>query len=191
MNPSPGRLRRAGLPAAVFAGAMAGHLAYVILFPDSNPAQSKWVAPLAADSASFITTYFREGAYWSGVSFAVPLAFAAAMFRRYRERRQCADQTVAVAGLTLSGVMAVAGCFLIGCCGSPMLGVYVGLLGSAFLPFAKPLAALLSIASVLLTWLWVRRQERGLAPDGTTPSPEEACACSPACTPKSAPHIGG
>ena len=57
--------------------------------------------------------------------------------------------------------MAVAGCFLVGCCGSPMLGVYLSLFGAAFLPFAKPLAAGLSTLLILGSYWWMRRQSHG------------------------------
>lgn len=105
------------------------------------------------------------------------------MFRRYRERRQCADATLAVGGLTIGGAMSVVGCFLVGCCGSPMLGVYLGLFGAAFQPFAKPLSAILSAVSVALAWLWMRRRERRLlqARAGCPPTP--SCACGPGCAP--------
>ena len=36
-------------------------------------------------------------------------------------------------GITLSGFLAVAGCYLLGCCGSPMLAVYMSLFGVSFL----------------------------------------------------------
>ena len=40
------------------------------------------------------------------------------------------------------------GCFLIGCCGSPMLAVYVTLFGSRALGVGKPLTALVTLVSV-------------------------------------------
>ena len=63
-------------------------------------------------------------------------------------------------GVTFSGFMAVAGCFLVGCCGSPMLGVYLSLFGAAFLPFAKPLVAGISTLLIMGSYLWLRRMSQ-------------------------------
>ena len=51
-------------------------------------------------------------------------------------------------GITLVGVLMAGGCFLIGCCGSPMLAVYVSLFGSRALGVGKPLTALVTLVSV-------------------------------------------
>lgn len=176
-------MRRAFLPAAVFAAVILAHIVYRGVFPDHDPAQDRWATPLPAQSPSWVDSYVRAGAYWNGISYAIPLAFAAAMYRRFRERRRRSDRTLAVGGLTISGVMSVVGCFLVGCCGSPMLGVYLGLFGAAFQPFAKPLSAILSAASVLLAWLWMRRRERRLAAAAQGCPPSAGCDCGPACGP--------
>jgi hypothetical protein len=39
---------------------------------------------------------------------------------------------------------ALAGCFMIGCCGSPMLGIYLGIFGAKALSVGKPLMTLVS-----------------------------------------------
>lgn len=173
-------IRRALLPAAVFAAVIALHIVYRGVFPEHDPAQDRWATPLAPDSAGWVADYIRTEAYWNGISYAIPLAFAASMFRRYRERRRSADAKLAVGGLTISGIMSVVGCFMVGCCGSPMLGVYLGLFGAAFQPFAKPLSAILSAASVALAWLWMRRRERRLSAVGVSCPSSASCACGPA-----------
>lgn len=171
-------LRRAILPTAVFGAVIAAHVVYRGLFPERDLAQDRWAAPLAPASSTWMDTYVRSQAYWNGISYAVPLAFAAAMYRRYRERRMCSDRTLAVGGLTISGVMSVVGCFLVGCCGSPMLAVYLGLFGAAFQPFAKPLSAIISAGSVTLAWLWMRRREQRLAVLSPACSSTASCACA-------------
>ena len=40
------------------------------------------------------------------------------------------------------------GCFLIGCCGSPMLAVYLSLFGAKALGLGKPFMALVTLVSV-------------------------------------------
>lgn len=181
MNAAVRWIRRAILPAAVFAAVIALHIVYRGVFPEHDPAQDRWATPLAADGPSWVESYIQTGSYWNGISYAIPLAFAASMFRRYRARRRSADAKLAVGGLTISGVMSVVGCFLAGCCGSPMLGVYLGFFGAAFLPFAKPLSAILSAVSVTLAWLWMRRRERRLMAAGGACPPSAACACGPGC----------
>jgi hypothetical protein len=174
-------LRRAMLPTAVFAAVIAAHVVYRGLFPERDPAQDRWAAPLASASSTWMDTYVRSEAYWNGISYAIPLAFAAAMYRRYRERRMRSDRTLALGGLTISGVMSVVGCFLVGCCGSPMLAVYLGLFGAAFQPFAKPLSAIISAGSVALAWLWMRRRERRLTLLQAACPATASCACAPGC----------
>jgi hypothetical protein len=82
-----------------------------------------------------------------------------------------------VGGLTLVGVLMAGGCFLIGCCGSPMLAVYVSLFGAKALSVGKPLTALVTLVSVGCGyWCLSRRPpERGGC--------AKAC-CSPAGTPQ-------
>jgi hypothetical protein len=54
------------------------------------------------------------------------------------------------------------GCFLIGCCGSPMLAVYLSLFGAKALGLGKPLMALVTLISVSCGyWCLSRRLARG------------------------------
>jgi hypothetical protein len=82
-----------------------------------------------------------------------------------------------VGGITLVGMLMAGGCFLIGCCGSPMLAVYVSLFGAKALGVGKPLTALVTLASVSCGyWCLSRRLVQG-----------GVCAddcCSPAGTPR-------
>ena len=53
------------------------------------------------------------------------------------------------------------GCFLIGCCGSPMLAVYLSLFGAKALGLGKPLMALVTLVSVNCGyWYFSRRLAR-------------------------------
>jgi hypothetical protein len=69
-------------------------------------------------------------------------------------------------------LLAVAGCFLPGCCGSPMLPIYLSLLGPWFLPWAKPLSAILTALSILLGIWWIRRKT------AQVPCADPQCACN-------------
>lgn len=170
-------LARCFLPLAVFTGVVTAHVVWLGLFPEAAQAE-KWCAGGCADEGvSWLGAYIDAQDYWLGLSYGVSLAFAAVALRRYRERRLCAARNLAIGGMSLSGVLAVAGCYLLGCCGSPMLAVYVSLFGTAFLPFTKPLVAGLTIAIVLAAWWWMRRAERRAAAAPKTEEPGAECEC--------------
>lgn len=153
-------LRRAMLPVAVFCLAVAGHFVWVGFFPEQTPAQDQWATVDAIARGSWLRTYIETQSFWLGLSYALPLAFAAAAIRAYREGRRSADRNLAIGGVTLTGVLAAVGCFLVGCCGSPMLAVYASLFGARFLGFAKPIVFLITAASVAAAWWWMRRRSR-------------------------------
>ena len=152
-------LRRAGLPLLVFAAVLAIHFVWHGLFPERDPAQERWAPLPPQHTASWLTTYLRTGAYWIGYAYALSLTFAAIALRHYRERRLCRSRNLAIGGVTFSGFLAVAGCFLLGCCGSPMLLVYLNLFGAAFLPLAKPLVALFTTVIIALAACFLLRNQ--------------------------------
>lgn len=167
------RFRRMLLPIAVFTGVVAVHFVWKGLFPEKAPAQNRWLS-VAADR-SWMRSYIASGSYWLGYSYALPLAFASVAFRRFRERRASAARNLAIGGVTLTGVLAFAGCLLIGCCGSPMLAVYLSLFGAAFLPFAGPLVTGLTTLSLIGGWWWMtRRAARSATAAGCL---DPACDC--------------
>jgi hypothetical protein len=76
--------------------------------------------------------YWRGQDYFIGFSYALAAAFAAWALSRSILFRQGRTVTAGAAagGLTLLGALMAGGCFLIGCCGSPMLAVYLSLFGA-------------------------------------------------------------
>lgn len=145
-------LQRAIFPAGVFAAVVVVHFVWLGLFPERDPAQNRWVTVVPPAGVSWLHRYIETQSYWLGFSYALSLAFAAAALRRYREERFCTTRNLAVGGVTFSGFLAVAGCYLLGCCGSPMLAVYLGLFGAAFLPLARPLVAFLTAVFIAAAW---------------------------------------
>lgn len=166
---SIGAARRWLLPLALFGAVFLLHFAWVGFFPETNPEQSRWVTVPTEAQEPWVARYVDAQDYWLGLSYGVTLAFAAVAFRRYREQRTRRDRNLALGGLTLSGGLSLVGCFLLGCCGSPMLAVYLNMFGASFLPLAKPLTAGLTLASVLAAWWWMNR-----AP--------ERCDCDSRCS---------
>src|SRR5512135_1288617 len=66
--------------------------------------------------------YFQGQDYYTGFSYALGAAFAVWAIGRYLRARQAAMVAGALGSITFVGVLMAAGCFLIGCCGSPLLG---------------------------------------------------------------------
>jgi len=133
------KLPRFLLPLGVFLGVAMAHYVWSGLFPEVDPAQARWASLPRAGASSWLNRYIETQGYWLSYSYALSLAFAAAALRRYREERFCSAKTLAFGGVTLSGFLALAGCFLVGCCGSPMLVVYLSLFGApGFSPWPSP-----------------------------------------------------
>jgi len=170
------------MPAVVFAAVFALHFAWLGVFSERGAAQARWET-VAEDDSSWISRYVARQGYWQGYAYAVSLGFAAVAVRRFRERRLFGAGKAAVGGATLSGALAVAGRFLAGCCGSPMLGVYLSLFGASFLPWTKPLVAGLTTAMIAGSYWWMRRKEGTCCgPGGVGESVSEgACGCSTGC----------
>ncbi len=171
------KLRRFLLPLGVFLGVAVAHYVWSGLFPEVDPAQARWASPVGS-AASWLHRYLQTQGYWLGYSYALSLAFAAAALRRYREERFCSGKTLAFGGVTLSGFLALAGCFLVGCCGSPMLVVYLSLFGAGFLPLAKPLVAVVTTLSIIGAWWWMNRHQPSPDPAPAGPSCKgDGCRC--------------
>ena len=151
------RIRRGLMPAAIFVGVFLVHYVWLAVFPERSAVQNQWVA-VPETYGGILKRYLEGQNYWLGFSYALALAFVAASFRRYREESCCQSRNLAIGGVTFTGVLAVAGCFLLGCCGSPMLAVYVSLFGAAFAPVAKPLAAGITLLSVVGASWWAGHQ---------------------------------
>jgi hypothetical protein len=151
------RVRRLLLPTATFFVVLAVHYVWTGLFPERDPEQDRWLSVPGAER-SWLRSYLESQSYWLGYSYALALSFAVVALRRYQEHRLCAARNLAIGGVTLSGFLAVAGCFLLGCCGSPMLAVYLSLLGASFLPFARPLVAGITTITIVAGWFWLSRR---------------------------------
>jgi hypothetical protein len=117
--------------------------------------------------------YFRSKDYFVGFSYAFASAFAAWAIGRCVISRRSQSGSAAAGSVTLVGALLAGGCFLIGCCGSPMLAIYLSVFGAKALGLAKPLMALITIVSVSCAyWCLSRRRARGQCIDD--------CACAPA-----------
>ncbi|PIZ35681.1 hypothetical protein [Candidatus Aquicultor secundus] len=123
-------------------------------------ASSKWIQT-AADSSFLtnLTRYFQTQDYLLGISYGLSLAFMVYAFLRLKEGQKSGAAGL-VGGATLTGLLYFGGCFLIGCCGSPMLVVYLNLFGAGFLGFAKPLVLILTMLSITIGYFWMERKAK-------------------------------
>ncbi len=178
-------LRRLVLPLIVFVGVAILHFIWVGLFPEENPTQQQWAAIPTTVETGWWRAYVETQSYWLGYSYALAFSFAMVALRWYREQGDCTSRNAVIGGFTFSGLLAVGGCFLIGCCGSPMLIVYMNLFGAAFLPLAKPLMAGITTISIAVAWIWMYRKS-SMARNGANPagSVELACDCGSHCSPR-------
>ncbi len=150
-------LARATLPASVLLAVWIVHFVWLGSFPESNASQRQWASLEGIIEVSWWQQYIETQSYYLGFTYGLSLAFASVALRRYREQRLCQARNLAVGGITLSGFLAVVGCYLLGCCGSPMLAVYMSLFGARFLPLAKPLIAALTAVLIGVAWWWMNR----------------------------------
>ena len=111
------------------------------------------------ESLSLLSLYFKQQDFLLGFSYALALAFTTYALLKFLQNRR---EGVAglVGGVTLTGILYIGGCFLLGCCGSPMLAVYLGLFGSSFFGFTKPLIAIITTLSVVIGYFWIEKKDK-------------------------------
>jgi len=145
------------------------HFVWINVFPEIDPAQGSWLTVPAAESPGWLGRYIIGEQYWMGYVYALSIAFAVYALLLFISTRISSTGRFAIGSISLSGFLAIFGCFLVGCCGSPMLGVYLSLFGASFLPFAKPLIALITTILIGGSWYWLRYKMKIRA--------EQDCAC--------------
>jgi hypothetical protein len=153
-------LRESTIALSVLTAALLVHFFWVTaIFPEVSAATSKWAAlPSDEGMAEWLDSYIESGGYFLGYSYGLSFAFAVWAVRRHLAKRSAGSKGFALAGVSFFGFIAAAGCFMIGCCGSPMLVVWLNLFGAGFLPFAKPLLAVLTTLSIIGTYIWMARK---------------------------------
>jgi hypothetical protein len=131
-----------GIHFAVVGGRSARFASQWFLFEESTP----W-------SIAF-TNYLRSGEIYLGFSYALAAGFTVLMVGNLIRNRKRAFQGVA-AGASIGAFLYLGGCFLVGCCGSPLLPVYLSLFGAKALSITKPLIAGVTTASVSLSYIFL------------------------------------
>lgn len=146
----------------VFAAVFAMHFGYHAW--QEARVSSQWVTLESAGRPSAWSRYVERQDFYLGYSYGLAAAFTAfAALLTIRERRRQVGSVLG--GVGLMGGLYIAGCFLIGCCGSPMLVVYLSVFGASILGFLKPIVAAVTTLSVLLSGVYmVRRSRRPCCP---------------------------
>lgn len=119
------------------------------------------------DQRPFLSLYVEGKDYFLSLSYALASAFTVYALLRFLRNRKSGIGG-AMGGFTLTGILYFGGCFLLGCCGSPMLAVYLNLFGSSFLGLTKQLTFILTLISVVIGYMWMERKSKSSACRCTT-----------------------
>jgi len=152
-------LQRAA-PVATFVTVLIIHFILVNVFPGIDPIQEQWRKVPTAEPSGWWDYYLTGQHFWLGYSYALAFGFAVYALLQYLSLRFRASGNLAAGGVTYSALLSVFGCFLVGCCGSPMLGVYLCLFGASFLPLAQPLVALVTTVLIGSFWLLLTKKRK-------------------------------
>lgn len=107
-------------------------------------------------SAPWFQKYMGKQEYFIGASYALSFAFMAYAFLRYKEKKKAALQ--AAAGSGFMAIVLWSACFLLGCCGSPMAGIYLNWLGLSSLNLPNAILFIITCVFVGLSYLWLTRK---------------------------------
>lgn len=143
------------LGTVAFVAVFVGHVLYLRYLTIAS--QKGW-ADNFNPSVHFWQSYTISQDYFVSFSYALSASFAVWATARFVYFRRRAAAVGAFGGISLVTLLAAAGCFLIGCCGSPMLPIYVSLFGSKAAGIGKPLMALISLISIGGGYLYVVRR---------------------------------
>lgn len=158
------------LPVLAFGAVLAAHAAWHL----HGRAAGGWIS-FTPDGAGPAGGYLGSSAMWLGLSYATAAAFAVfSLTRCYEDRRRA--MRGAAGGLALTGLLYWGGCFLLGCCGSPMLTVYLGLFGPRFAGVTGPLMFAITVASVAVGYVWMVRRRGAACACGSGNAAQSCCS---------------
>lgn len=108
------------------------------------------------ENVPWFQKYMGKQEYFIGASYALSFAFMMYAFLKYREKRKAALQ--AAAGSGFMAIVLWLSCFLFGCCGSPMAGIYLNWLGLSSLNLPKAILFIITFVFVGLSYFWLMRK---------------------------------
>lgn len=134
-----------------------GHAVYTIY--ENEAIASQWAH---AGDRDWLQLYFTNGDYFLGLAYGMAIGLFIYILVTFFNMRSAGFYGL-VGGVSLSGALYGAGCFLIGCCGSPMLAVYVAIFGVSFLGFTKPIIFIVTLISVIGGVFYLNRKNKKAA----------------------------
>ncbi len=121
-------------------------------------------APAVLGETSAPGGYWGSGQGFLGLSYGTALGFLFYVVAHAIARRRSGVAGPVFAGVTLTGGLWLAVCWLAGCCGSPLLPVYASIFGAKFLGLTSPIIFGVTVASVAVGAVWFHRAcEKGCA----------------------------
>lgn len=172
------KAKRLLAPLLVFITVWIIHYIWIIYFPEIDETQLQW-APVGHSTAiELFKGYIASKSYFLSYTYALSFAFAYFNYRNYQEKKACSPGKIPlISSIGITSILSVSGCFLIGCCGSPMLAVYLTWFGAGFVPIAKPLIAILSTLMIFgMYFISIRKNSRILSNNQDT-----NCNCNCNC----------
>jgi hypothetical protein len=162
------RLWERWLPLVIFLAVFCCHALYL---RHLSSAAEGWAEVAVGEGAALgFAAYLLGQDYYLGFSYALSAGFVTWSVINYLSRRRLAMAAGAVGGVTVVGVLMSAGCFLTGCCGSPMLGIYATLFGMKAAGVAKPLIAAITVLSIGGSFWYLSRS-------GSRSCSDSRCGC--------------
>lgn len=108
------------------------------------------------ESSNWLRLYLEGQEYFLGLSYAIALSFALCSFLKIKENRKKAVVGT-IGGSSIALGLWLITCFLTGCCGSPMLIVYINLFGLSYLKMPKWALLLFTLVMVGAGSWWMVR----------------------------------
>ena len=138
-------------PAAVFLA----HLSWSVTVPYRD---SPGVMIMAPPLRERILAYLAGEGFWVGASYALVGCFIILALGKFRERRREALAGAAGGSLMAGGIYAF-GCFMLGCCGSPMAVVWLSFLGGRYANLGGVFLFLLTLLSTSAGFWMLNRKD--------------------------------
>lgn len=107
----------------------------------------------SCEAIGWLQRYIRDQEIFLGISYALSIAFITFSFLKFKEGRKNALRAAGAGGFFT--VILWLFCFLSGCCGSPMLIVYLNLFGISSLRIPKIFLLLMTIIFITIGYFWL------------------------------------
>lgn len=107
-------------------------------------------------SISWFQEYLKGQDYFLGISYALSFAFMIFAFFKFKENRKSALKAAMGSGLLT--ILLWLSCFLFGCCGSPMLIMYLNLIGISSLKVPKVFLLLMTVIFIVIGYIYLLKK---------------------------------